>query len=114
MLLALLTLAGPGTDISGAASREVARQECRAPADQDEILVCGRRDRQKRYQVTEPNAPFDPAGSVDSVARERGRWVAEGDVGPQSCGPVGPGSWTGCMLKEWRKKRQQQGYYQVN
>lgn len=114
MLLALLAVADLGVDLSGAASKEVARQECRAPADKDEVLVCGRRDQQKRYQVTDPDAPFDPAGSVDSVATERGRWIAEGDTGIGSCGPVGPGGWTGCMLKQWRKKRQQQGYYQVN
>jgi hypothetical protein len=112
LLVVLLAVAAP--DLSADASREVARMECRAPAEKDEVLVCGRRDTQRRYQVTDPDAPFDPAGNVDSVASERGKWIAEGDTGPGSCGPVGPGGWTGCKLKEWRKIRQQQGFYQTN
>ncbi|WP_205479223.1 hypothetical protein [Sphingomonas arenae] len=112
MLLVLLAVqASP--DLARAASREVARQECRLREKADEVVVCGRRDAQRRYQVTDPNAPFDPSGPVDSVARERSRWVEEGDVGTQSCSAVGPGGWTGCAVKQWKRARQQhKGWYQ--
>lgn len=103
-----------GPDLSDLARREVASQECRPGREEgDEVVVCARRDAQRRYQVTDPNAPFDPLGSIDSVARERSRWVEEGETGTQSCSPVGPGGWTGCMLKQWKKDRQQrEGWYQ--
>lgn len=97
-------------DLAGEAKREVLRQECRLPAQGDEIVVCGKRDRNRRYQVTDPNAPFDPAGNTKSVFAERGAWVEEGDTGPGSCSPVGPGGWTGCMQKTWRRQRQQKGW----
>ena len=90
-MLLLLLAAQAGPDLGRAVSREVARQECRSPAGDGEVLVCGRRDTQRRYQVTDLNAPFDPSGPVDSVARERSRWVEEGDTGIQSCSAVGPG-----------------------
>jgi hypothetical protein len=41
------------------------------------------------------------------VLRERMSWIDEGDTGPGSCGAVGPGGWTGCMVKDWKRKRQQ-------
>ena len=111
MLLLLAAFAEP--ELSASASREVARQECRLREQRDEVVVCGRRDAQRRYQVTDPDAPFDPSGPVDSVARERSRWVEEGDVGIQSCSAVGPGGWTGCAVKQWKRARQQhKGWYQ--
>lgn len=103
MIISLLLLqAAP--DIAGLASRDVARQECKL-ADKDEVLVCGRRGRSP-YRLPERKA-FDPAGDTDSVMRERTRWIEEGDTGTQSCGPVGPGGWTGCMVKEWKAERDQ-------
>lgn len=65
----------------------------RSVAGSDEIVVCGRsRDDPEYYRITDPNAPFDPEGQRESVARERSRWVEDGDTGIQSCSPVGPGA----------------------
>ena len=50
---------------------------------------------------------FDPAGDVKSVMNERVGWAAEGDAGTQSCSAVGPGGWTGCMVKGWKVERDQ-------
>ena len=112
MLLSLAVLAA-AQDLSSEIRREVARDQCRQPGDapDDEIIVCHRRDGPKRYQVTDPRAPFDPRGNKPSVARERFKAVQEGETGIQSCGAVGPAAWTGCLLKEWRDERQQQGQY---
>lgn len=103
----MLLMFAAAPDLSADVRREVARQECSASDGSGEIVVCADRRQQRRYQVTEPNAPFDPNGRVESVARERRRWIEEGDVGTGSCSPVGPGGWTGCMVKSWNKKRQQ-------
>lgn len=112
-MLILLLAAQADPDVAAAASREVARQECRLRDGTDEVVVCGRRDSQRRYKVTDPAAPFDPSGPVDSVARERSRWAEEGDLGIQSCSAVGPGGWTGCAVKGWKRARQQhKGWYQ--
>ncbi len=93
-------------DIGAAASQEVARQECR-PTDKEEILVCGRRRPDERFRLPGRDGPFDPAGDTLSVMRERMTWNEEGDTGIQSCGVVGPASWTGCTVKEWKRERDQ-------
>ncbi len=106
MLVALL-MAGADPDLSAAATQEVARQECRAGAASSDVVVCGRRNRPSRYQVTDPQAPWDPAGQDMSQSRERMSWIQEGDTGAGSCGAVGLGGWTGCMLKQHKRNRQQ-------
>ena len=93
-------------DLSGEASRQVARQECKLKED-DEILVCGRRNRDEKYRLPDRNAPFTPEGEMESVLRERERWAEGRDTGIQSCGPVGPAGWTGCLVKQWQKDTQQ-------
>ena len=94
-------------DLPPDASREVARGECEA-VERDEIIVCGSRKRDERYRLPDrSNVPFDPAGDMKSVMNERVGWAAEGDSGTQSCGAVGPGGWTGCMVKGWKESRDQ-------
>ena len=100
---ALLLQAGP--DVGAEASREVSRQECKA-ADENEVVICGQRGRSP-FRLPEPPRGFDPAGDMPSVMRERMSWVQEGDSGIQSCGPVGPGGWTGCLVKKWKEEREQ-------
>ncbi len=94
-------------DLSAEASREVATGECK-PVDRGEIIVCGSRKRDERFRLPDRNAlPFDPAGEMKSVMNERVGWAAEGDGGTQSCSAVGPGGWTGCMVKSWKVERDQ-------
>jgi len=101
-----LFLAFGGPDIGAEVTREVSRQECRA-IDSDEIIVCGRRTPDQRYRLPDRNGPFDPSGDTESVMRERERWAEGGETGTNSCGPVGPGGWTGCMLQQWKRDDQQ-------
>lgn len=101
----MLLMAQVAPDVAGAASAEVARQECKAQ-DRDEVLVCGRRGRSP-YRLPPPPDQFDPAGEMDSVMAERLAPTWEGETGTQSCGPVGPGGLTGCKVREWRKDRAQ-------
>lgn len=100
MLLLLALAAAP--DLARAAHDEVAREACR-PTDPAEITVCARDRLRNRYRTTDPNAPFDFHGNTMSVMRERSRWIEGGEAGPQSCGPVGPGGWTGCMIQQWKR-----------
>lgn len=109
MLWLVLALSG-GPDLSGAATREVARQECRLRGEEAEVTVCGRREQAQRYQVTPPNAPYDPGGNVKGAMTERMDWVSEGDTGIGSCSPVGPSAGTGCFVKSWRRTLQQKGW----
>ena len=103
LLFALMLAPDPPAE----ASREVARGECEA-VDKDEIIVCGSRKRDERYRLPDrTNAPFDPKGDMKSVMNERVGWAAEGDAGTQSCSAVGPGGWTGCMVKGWKQERDQ-------
>jgi hypothetical protein len=104
--LFLFALASSSPDIGGEATREVMRQNC-VPVDKDEILVCGSRRPNEKYRMPGRDGPFDPAGETMSVMRERQSWVEEGDTGVQSCGAVGPASWTGCMVKSWKQERDQ-------
>jgi hypothetical protein len=41
---------------------------------------------------------------------ERMGWVSEGDTGIGSCSPVGPGGFTGCHVKAWKRTLQQKGW----
>ncbi len=109
-LIALLLLAA-GPDLSAEATREAAREECAQAQDPDESVVCAPRGGRSRYRLPPSDGAFDPRGPKASVSRERSRWIEDGDTGIQSCSPVGIGGWTGCMQKEWRRQRQQEGWY---
>lgn len=107
-MLLMLALAGQPVDLSADVRREVRREECAgAPSAADEVLVCGRRAGE-RYRLSEMDLlAIDPNSAPASVARERAKWIEAGDTGTNSCGAVGPGSWTGCMQQGWKKQRQQ-------
>ena len=91
--------------------REVANSDCaEGTASSHVIVVCGFR-KSNRYRVVPPDMKFEPQGNRASVARERSRWVEGGETGIGSCGPVGPGGWTGCMQKGWRQGRQLRGWF---
>lgn len=103
-LLVALMLA---PNLTAEASREVAIGECKA-IDTQEIIVCGSRKRDERFRLPDRSKdPFDPFGETKSVMNERVGWAAEGDAGTQSCSAVGPGGWTGCMVKGWKVERDQ-------
>ena len=109
MFLMLVLAQAAQIDLGTAVSREIARQECRE-TDPNEIVVCGRRKADERYRMPGHDGPFDPDGDQPSVMRERSSWVEHGDTGINSCGPVGPGGWTGCSLKDWERDRQQNAW----
>ena len=87
--------------------RAVDADRCGRADRQREIVVCGDRHKNERYRLPDRDGPFDPSGETESVMRERSRWIEGGESGPESCGPVGPGGWTGCLVQQWNRERQQ-------
>ncbi|HEX8193537.1 MAG TPA: hypothetical protein VF552_11635 [Allosphingosinicella sp.] len=103
---AALPLAPASAQPPSAAPAPAPEVPCTAPADPQEIVVCGRSD-DARYRLPVPGGGFDPRGVVDSVSRERNRLLEVGAAGIHSCSTVGPGGWTGCDLRRWREAHQQ-------
>ena len=102
-LLLLLMAQAYGEEVR----RVVDGDRCRKPGDRGEIVVCGRRQLDERYRLPDRDRPFDPSGETESVMRERSRWAEGGEASIQSCGPVGPGGWTGCIVRKQARERQQ-------
>ena len=79
-------------------------------SDEEEIVVCGRREeRRSPYRLAEPPPRFDAGGGEESVSRERHGLYEQGDTGIHSCSTVGPGGWTGCTFKKWKDGYEQWG-----
>jgi hypothetical protein len=79
-----------------------------AGSREQEIVVCGRRDEDRRYRLP-PQERFDPKGPVASVSRERNRLLEGERGGLGSCSVVGPNGMTGCLEFGVQRKRQQTG-----
>ncbi len=107
MIALILLFAAEAIPMEEAVAESIDAIECKQRPARDEILVCGSRKRDERFRLPERNQPFDPAGEMKSVMNERVGWAAEGDSGTQSCSAVGPGGWTGCMVKSWKQERDQ-------
>lgn len=103
-MIAALLLLQAEPDIGQAVRSEVARRECKS-LNPDDVMVCAPRGRSP-YRLPE-RKQFDPGGETMSVMRERQAWAEEGDTGTGSCSAVGPGGWTGCMVKDWKRQRDQ-------
>jgi hypothetical protein len=58
---------------------------------ESDVTVCGHRDEGSGYRLPQLDQHFDPAGSIDSVSRERHRLLDVGAAGTHSCSTVGPG-----------------------
>ena len=86
--------------------RDCPTEARRALAERGEIVVCGSRDARSPYRLPE-RRQFDPAGPAESVSRERHRLYEVGEGGIGSCSTVGPGGWTGCMARGWKRAREQ-------
>jgi hypothetical protein len=113
LLLLPLAAAGEAAAQSGFVlpRTELLRPNCERARD-DEIVVCGRgvEEPRSRYRLPEePDRGFDPAGTVDSVSRERNRLMEPGAAGTGSCSPAGSGGWSGCMANDFRNQIDQYG-----
>lgn len=94
-------------DLPRDASIQLTRRDCPPRGGDQEIVVCGRREDSSRYRVPPSENGFDPEGPMESVSRERNRWLEGRDIGIGSCSTVGPGGWTGCFARAVSKAQQQ-------
>ncbi len=107
MIALALLFAAEAMPLKEAVAESIDAIECKQRQSQDEIIVCARRGGDPRYRLPDADQSFDPKGDMKSVMNERVGWAAEGDTGTQSCSAVGPGGWTGCMVKGWKESRDQ-------
>jgi len=78
--------------------------------DTTEIVVCGS-SRSERYRIPvdlRPNGFDFSQKAVDSVSRERHRLMQGGESGVGSCSPSGASGASGCLVRSFREREQQQ------
>ena len=77
----------------------------------DQVVVCARRPESERYRIPEKYRPGGTRQQTDSWANKAKVIETVGATGINSCSPVGPGGYTGCLtrvIREAREQRKQQ------
>ena len=77
----------------------------------DQVVVCARRPESERYRIPEKLRPGGTRQQTDSWANKAKVIETVGATGINSCSPVGPGGYTGCLtrvIREAREQRKQQ------
>ena len=77
----------------------------------DQVVVCARRPEAERYRIPPKYRPSGPPQAGQSWATKSKVLETVGDSGINSCSPVGPGGYTGCLaqvIKQAREQRKQQ------
>jgi hypothetical protein len=76
----------------------------------DQVVVCARRPESERYRIPEKLRPGGTPQQTESWANKAKVIETVGATGINSCSPVGPGGYTGCLtrvIKEAREQRKQ-------
>ena len=76
----------------------------------DQVVVCARRPENERYRIPEKYRPSGTRQQQESWANKARVIETVGATGINSCSPVGPGGYTGCLtrvIKEARDQRKQ-------
>jgi hypothetical protein len=77
---------------------------------EDQVVVCARRPEGERYRIPQKYRPSGPRQETEAWARKSRVLETVGSTGINSCSPVGPGGYTGCLtqvIREAREQRQQ-------
>jgi hypothetical protein len=77
----------------------------------DQVVVCARRPESERYRIPERYRPGGTRQQTEAWANKAKVIETVGATGINSCSPVGPGGYTGCLtrvIKEAREQRRQQ------
>lgn len=72
---------------------------CPRQAD-DEVVVCVRRPAEERYRIPEAYRPTGDRQQGQAWVRQSQDLRTVGATGTGSCSEVGPGGYTGCLLKQ--------------
>jgi hypothetical protein len=76
----------------------------------DQVVVCARRPEGERYRIPEKYRPSGTRQQTEAWANKAKVIETVGATGINSCSPVGPGGYTGCLtrvIKEAREQRKQ-------
>ncbi len=77
----------------------------------DQVVVCARKPESERYRIPEKLRSTGSPQQRESWANKAKLLETVGATGTNSCSPVGPGGFTGCLtrvVKEARDQRRQQ------
>jgi hypothetical protein len=75
---------------------------------ESEVVVCARKPEAERYRLPEKYRPSGPPQLSQSWANKARQLETVGATGTQSCSPVGPGGFTGCLTQLIKTARTQQ------
>ena len=76
----------------------------------DQVVVCARRPEAERYRIPEKLRSSGTRQQTEAWAKKARVLETVGSTGINSCSPVGPGGYTGCLtqvIREAREQRQQ-------
>jgi hypothetical protein len=73
----------------------------------DEVVVCARKPEGERYRIPERLRTGGPRQSRQAWANKAKALETVGATGPNTCSPVGPGGFTGCMAQVIQQAREE-------
>lgn len=73
----------------------------------DEVVVCARKPESERYRIPEKLRSTGPRQSREAWANKAKALETVGATGPNTCSPVGPGGFTGCLAQVIQQARQE-------
>ena len=71
----------------------------------DEVVVCARKPETERYRIPERFRTGGPRQTREAWANKARALETVGATGINSCSPVGPGGFTGCLVQVIRQAR---------
>jgi hypothetical protein len=103
----LAAFAAPATAQSGGRVSEIivyGNDPCPRSTD-DEVVVCARKPETERYRIPERFRRSGPPQTREAWANKARQLETVGATGINSCSPVGPGGFTGCLTQVIRQAR---------
>jgi hypothetical protein len=73
----------------------------------DQVVVCARRPEAERYRIPEKLRQSGTRQQTEAWANRARALETVGDTGTNSCSPVGPGGYTGCLTQVIKQARSQ-------
>ncbi|MEO6198323.1 MAG: hypothetical protein ABIO68_00090 [Sphingomicrobium sp.] len=73
----------------------------------DQVVICARKPETERYRIPEKLRSTGPRQSREAWASRAKQLETVGATGINSCSPVGPGGFTGCLTQVIKQARQE-------
>jgi len=74
---------------------------------EDQVVVCARRPEAERYRIPEKLRPSGTRQQTQAWANKAKVLETVGNTGTNSCSPVGPGGFTGCLTRVIKEAKQE-------